>query len=70
MHPFWKHQKTLQLSNVLRGYRKGALRRNGLIYLKNGEYIYIDKGFTGAVLIDFKKVLNTINPLQSSVAFL
>ena len=34
MHPFstsWNHQKTLRFSNVLRGYRKGALETNGLL---------------------------------------
>ena len=33
MHPFftpWKHQKTLQFSNVFTGERKGALGTNGL----------------------------------------
>ena len=32
MRPFftlWKHQKTLQFSDVFRGWRKGALRTNG-----------------------------------------
>ena len=33
MHPFstpWKHQKTLQFSDVFMGYRKGASGANGL----------------------------------------
>ena len=33
VHPFstpWKHQNTLLFSDVFRGYRKGALRTNGL----------------------------------------
>ena len=33
MHPFsnpWKYQKTLQFSDVFRGYRKGVLGANGL----------------------------------------
>ena len=33
MHPFstpWKHMKTLQFSDIFRGYRKGAYGMNGL----------------------------------------
>ena len=42
MHPFstsWKHQKTVMFSNLFRGWRKGALGKNGLILLllKHGE---------------------------------
>ena len=35
MHPSfipWKHEKTVRFSDVFRGYRKGALGANGLIF--------------------------------------
>ena len=40
IYPFsnpWKHQNTLRFSDILRGYRKGALGTNGLQKKKKGE---------------------------------
>ena len=49
MHPFstpWKHQKTVRFSDIFRGWRKGALRTNGLIERYSRKFLFQRTAFS------------------------
>ena len=49
MHPFstpWKHQKTVRFSDIFRGWRKGALRTNGLIERYPRKFLFQRTAFS------------------------
>ena len=45
----WKTTKSVRFSDVFRGYRKGALGMNGLIWLEN--YAFLDQEWLESLLI-------------------
>ena len=49
MHPFstpWKHQKTVRFSDIFRGWKKGALKTNGLIERYPRKFLFQRTAFS------------------------